>query len=94
MTKITKVDDSNLDEVLDIGEKTLNELYDLAMASQDQEAYKNLIQLIKVMGDIKLKLASTTTPKEAKPNVVNNSMFIGSTNELLKLIEQKLEADV
>jgi hypothetical protein len=89
----------NLYSLIEKGQQAISDILDVAQQSDSPRAYEVAGQLIKNVGDVtdKLidlqqkmkKLKEEEEPKGPK-SVTNNTMFIGSTAELQKLLKQNL----
>ena len=84
----------NLYSLIDKGQEAVNGALDLAMSSDHPRAYEVAGQLIKNVGDVADKLMALQKDKksikEESPNkvVTNNSLFVGSTADLQKMLKQ------
>ena len=84
----------NLYSLIDKGQEAVNGALDLTMSSDHPRAYEVAGQLIKNVGDIADKLMALQKDKksikeESPKNVVtNNSLFVGSTADLQKMLKQ------
>jgi gas vesicle protein len=85
----------NLYNLIERGQEAINDILDVAKQTNHPRAYEVAGNLIKNVADItdkllesqrKLKEISEEKPKG--PNVVNNSLFVGSTSELQKMLKQ------
>lgn len=102
----TKTDDENdyeytrgnLYSLIQKGQEAIDNIIDLAQQSDSPRAYEVAGQLIKNVGDVtdklvdlhhKMKKLKEDEPKSTK-NITNNTMFVGSTADLQKLLKQKL----
>ena len=87
----------NLYALVDKGQEAVNGALDLAMSSDHPRAYEVAGQLIKHVGDVADKLMALQKDKKnvkeesAKKVVTNNSLFVGSTAELQKMLKDKKE---
>ena len=84
----------NLHEVIEQGKHALDELCSIANASQHPRAYEVVATLIKTLSDANSSLMNLHKQKKditkaEKPNHVTNSLFIGSTDELLKIVKPR-----
>lgn len=90
---------NNLHEILAKGQDALNHALDVAKVSEHPRAFEVVGGLMKQLADINHqlldlhtkhgKLENKDTEKQQNPtNVTNNTMFVGSTTELSKMIEQ------
>ena len=85
---------SNLYSLVDKGQEAVNGALDLAMSSDHPRAYEVAGQLIKHVGDVADKLMALQKDRKnvkeesAKKVVTNNSLFVGSTADLQKMLKQ------
>ena len=86
----------NLYNLIEKGQEAINYILDVAKQTNHPRAYEVAGNLIKNVADItdkllesqrKLKEISEDKPSKG-PNVVNNSLFVGSTSELQKMLKQ------
>lgn len=82
--------------LIDKGQEAIDGILDLAQQSNHPRAYEVAGQLIKSVGDVndklmdlQKKMRDLDSPQKG-PTTVNNSLFVGSTAELSKLIKQGL----
>lgn len=87
----------NLYSLIEKGQEAINGILELAQESGHPRAYEVAGQLIKSVGDVTDKLIDLQHKmKKLKeedikgPSTVNNSVFIGSTADLQKLLKQGL----
>ena len=84
----------NLYALVDKGQEAVNGALDLAMSSDHPRAYEVAGQLIKHVGDVADKLMALQKDKKAvkeesaKKVVTNNSLFVGSTADLQKMLKK------
>lgn len=83
----------NLHDLLETGQDALLDALEIAKSSENPRAFEVVGNLMKQLSDINKQLLDIhtqkkTTEPEAKKNVTNNSIFVGSTTELNKLINQ------
>ena len=84
----------NLYSLIDKGQEADNGALDLAMSSDHPRAYEVAGQLIKHVGDVADKLMALQKDKKnvkeesVKTQVTNNSLFVGSTADLQKMLKQ------
>ena len=84
----------NLYSLIDKGQEAVNGALDLAMSSDHPRAYEVAGQLIKNVGDVADKLMALQKDKKSikeespKSVVTNNSLFVGSTADLQKMLKQ------
>ena len=83
----------NLYQLVDKGQEAVNGALDLAMSSDHLRGYEVAGQLIKHVGDVADKLMALQKDKKAvkeesaKKVVTNNSLFVGSTADLQKMLK-------
>ena len=84
----------NLYLLVDKGQEAVNGALDLAMSSDHPRAYEVAGQLIKHVGDVADKLMTlqkdrkSVKEESAKKVVTNNSLFVGSTADLQKMLKK------
>ena len=85
----------NLYNVIERGSDALNNLVDIAQASEHPRAYEVVGSLIKTLTDankdlleIQKKVKSLKEESKKGPDNVTNALFIGSTAELQKMINK------
>ena len=84
----------NLYSLIDKGQEAVNGALDLAMSSDHPRAYEVAGQLIKHVGDVADKLMALQKDKKnvkeesKQTTVTNNSLFVGSTADLQKMLKQ------
>lgn len=87
---------ANLYSLIEKGQEAINGIMELAGESDSPRAYEVAGQLIKSVGDVtdklidlqkKLKDVEDSNTKTTN-NVTNNAVFVGSTNDLSKLLKQ------
>ena len=88
----------NLYQVVEQGSHALEELLQVAQASQHPRAFEVVATLVKVLADANMTLMDLTKKKQditnesgKGPNTVNNTLFVGSTGELQKLIKKQIK---
>lgn len=86
---------ANMETIVDVGTNALKELSSMAQASQDPRIYRVLTELIAAMTNankeiIQMKKTNSEIkePEGKNPTTVNNNMFVGSTAELAKMLEE------
>jgi hypothetical protein len=90
----------NIREMISVGNRALENAYEVATQSESPRAYEVLSNMLKTMADINGQLLDmhekqrritkrVEDPKAAQ--VTNNVAFIGTTNELNQLIMEKLK---
>lgn len=84
----------NMENVVSIGTTALTELAQMANASQDPRVYRVLTELISAMTtankeiiEMKKSNHEINLTKEHKSEKVQNNLFVGSTAELVKMLE-------
>jgi hypothetical protein len=87
---------ANLYSLISKGQEAIDGILELAQQSNHPRAYEVAGQLIKSVGDVndklldlQKKMQDLDSPQKG-PTTVNNSLFVGSTAELSKLIKQGL----
>lgn len=81
------------------GQEAVDGILDVARASDHPRAYEVAGQLIKNVGDVADKLIDLqkkmkeldADEKKSSPSTVNNTMFIGSTADLQKMLKKQKE---
>ena len=88
---------ANLYNLIEKGQEAINGILEVAQSSDHTRAYEVAGQLIKSVGDVsdklldlQKKIKDLDAPVKGGPTTVNNSLFVGSTAELSKLIKQGL----
>lgn len=80
--------------LIEKGQQAVNDALDVANSTDHPRAYEVAGQLIKNVADVTDKLIDLQKKmrdldgKNSSPRTVNNSLFVGSTAELSKLIKQ------
>ena len=93
---------ANLYSIIDKGNKAINGILHVASEGDSPRAYEVVSQLIKSVADAnkdllqlhkQLKEIKQDTPAstQSAQNITNQSIFVGSTNELQKLIKGKMQ---
>ena len=85
----------NLYSIIEKGQEAINGILELAQDSEMPRAYEVAGQLIKSVSDatdklmdLQKKLKDVEEEKQSKgPSTVNNSLFVGSTAELAKMLK-------
>ena len=85
----------NLYSIIEKGQEAINGILELAQDSEMPRAYEVAGQLIKSVSDatdklmdLQKKLKDVEEEKQTKgPSTVNNSLFVGSTAELAKMLK-------
>lgn len=92
----------NLYDLITSGHSAIDQMMSIADQSQHPRAYEVLANMIKTMVETnkdlldmheKKKKLKADDKKTEKDNVVNNNLFVGSTNDILKLLRQNDESD-
>lgn len=86
---------SNLHDAVSLSQQAVQDMLDIARQSQHPKAYEVLNSMIKTFADISMGLVDLEMKKQrirgAKPSVenqtVNNNLFVGSTAELQKMLD-------
>ena len=90
----------NLYSIIEKGQEAINGILELALESEMPRAYEVAGQLVKSVSDApdklmdlqkKLKEVEEETVQKG-PNTVNNALFVGSTNELAKMLKDAAKA--
>lgn len=88
----------NVENILRVGTNAMNDLLDLAKLSQDPRSYRVLTELLTAMTaankdlmEIKLKEVEIRKKDVDSdgPQTVNNNLFVGSTSEILEILNKK-----
>ena len=95
ITKDYEYTRGNLYSIIEKGQEAINGILELAQDSEMPRAYEVAGQLIKSVSDatdklmdLQKKLKDVEEEKVSKgPNTVNNSLFVGSTAELAKMLK-------
>lgn len=91
---------NNIKNFIEKGDQALNELLEIAQQSQHPRAYEVLQKMIETLVKANQQLIETKkinsevyrVPTETKKTIHNN-LFVGSTAELSKMIEDKRKKD-
>lgn len=85
---------TNLYNVIEKGSQAIEDMIDLARASQHPRSYEVLSTLLKTVTDANKDLLDIRKKKKdledkpvSDPTTVNNNLFVGSTAELQKLLK-------
>jgi len=87
---------SQLYNIVEKGQEAMNGILDVCQDTQHPRAYEVAGQLVKAVGDVTDKIIDLQRKmkdleKEDKPSqVTNNSLFVGSTADLQKMIKKGL----
>ena len=90
----------NLYSIIEKGQEAINGILELAQESEMPRAYEVAGQLIKSVSDatdklmdLQKKLKDVEEETKTKgPSTVNNALFVGSTNELAKMLKDAAKA--
>jgi len=84
----------NLYSIIEKGQEAINGILELAQESEMPRAYEVAGQLVKSVSDatdklmdLQKKLKEVEEEKERGPTNVTNALFVGSTNELAKMLK-------
>lgn len=88
----------NVYELIGTSKQAIEEMLDVAKQSQQPRAYEVLNTMIKTLSEInkdllemqKVKKSLVDTTPEG-PTTVNNTLFVGTTSDFNKLIEEKMK---
>jgi len=91
----TKYVRQNLYDLIEKGHRSVDELLAVADQSQHPRAYEVLSTMIKTLGDMNKDLLDMHEKKQKLlgqkaevPDTVNNNLYVGSTSDLLKLLNK------
>ena len=94
---------SNFYNVIESGTEALEQMLDVAKASEHPRAYEVVSTIMKTLVDAnkdlvkmstdKLKVEGESNPDSPKGITTNNNLFVGSTNELQQLLKDMKEND-
>ena len=89
----------NLYIIIEKGQEAINGILELAQESEMPRAYEVAGQLVKSVSDatdklmdLQKKLKEVEEEKERSPTNVTNALFVGSTNELAKMLKDATKA--
>lgn len=83
----------NFYNVIEKGTYALEEMLEVAKASEHPRAYEVVSTIMKTLVDANKDLVAMSNkqteyqPKEMKPGTVNNNLFVGSTSDLQKVLK-------
>lgn len=85
-------------QVIDKGREALDNMLDVAQMSQHPRGYEVVATLMNSITTANEKLLDLSKRKkdlegEKNPTTINNNLFVGSTNELQKLLKKNNESD-
>lgn len=80
----------NIRDMIESGSVALSEIMELARLSQHPRAYEVVAAMYKSVLDANKELSSLKDPKKdpEKEKIVNNNLFVGSTNDLLDMLQK------
>ena len=86
---------TNLHDAVSVAQQAVQDMLNIAQQSQHPKAYEALNSLIKTYADISMGLADLQVKKQRlsgkkgpeETHTVNNNLFVGSTAELQKMLE-------
>lgn len=90
----------NLYDIIENGSHALNELVEIAKASEHPRAFEVVASLMKTLTDAnkdlldiqsKVKKLKQDDTVQQGPNNVTNALFVGSTTELQSMLKDKLD---
>lgn len=90
----------NMENLLEVGTVALNDVLELARSANDPRAYRVLTELITALTSANKELMEIKSKdvdirkKEAKedgPDTVNNNLIVGSTADIINLLQGKRE---
>ena len=89
----------NLYQVIENGSNALQELLEVAQQSQHPRAFEVVATLVRTLSDANIALMDLSKKKQnietaanggTNPSTVNNTLFVGSTGDLQKLIKKQI----
>ena len=89
----------NLYQVIENGSNALTELLEVAQQSQHPRAFDVVATLVRTLSDANIALMDLSKKKQniettanggKNPSTVNNTLFVGSTGDLQKLIKKQI----
>mgnify|MGYP001416760905 CR=1 FL=1 len=89
----------NLYQVIENGSNALTELLEVAQQSQHPRAFEVVATLVRTLSDANIALMDLSKKKQTiettanggkNPSTVNNTLFVGSTGDLQKLIKKQI----
>lgn len=89
----------NIMMVIETGQRSLEELFEIARQSQNARAFEVLSGLIKNISDANKDLMELhrkrkeIDPESQQPQTVNQNLFVGSTAELMKMLKDVGKSD-
>lgn len=90
----------NLSNAIEVSQQAVQDMLSIAQQSQHPKAYEVLNSVIKTYADISMGLADLQMKKQRilgkqtnEPQTVNNNLFVGSTAELQKMLDDMKNKD-
>lgn len=90
----------NFYNVIERGSEALEQMLDVARASEHPRAYevvstimKTLVDANKDLVDLSTKKKERDEPKDEGPSTVNNNLFVGSTADLQSMLKDLRDGD-
>lgn len=89
----------NFYNIIETGTEALQQMLDVAKASEHPRAYEVVSTIMKTLVDANKDLVSMSEkkakeqPKEENSQVTNNNLFVGSTSDLQKMLKDIREDD-
>ena len=90
----------NLYTIIEKGQESLNTLVDVAQQSQHPRAFEVVSQLVKTLSDtnkdlleLQRKIKVINKDIQEGPKTVNNSLYVGNTADLQKLINKRKDSE-
>jgi hypothetical protein len=91
----------NMYDLIEKGHRSIDELLNVADQSQHPRAYEVLANMLKTMGDLNKDLLDSHQKKqkltgeapEGPKEITNNHLHVGTTSDLLKIINDKKKDD-
>ena len=92
---------TNFYNIIETGTEALEQMLDVAKASEHPRAYEVVSTIMKTLVDANKDLVSMSTKKQeseeeknpSEKNVSNNNLFVGSTAELQQLLKDMRRSD-
>ena len=83
----------NIMGLIQTGQNSLEELFEIARQSQNPRAFEVISELIKTVANANKSLLDLHRPRRqhdpnAGPDTINNNLFVGSTADLMSLIKK------
>ena len=83
----------NIMQVIETGNRSLEELFELARQAQNARAFEVIAGMIKTLADANKDLMElhkkkvSLDPESNKPQTLNQNLYVGSTAELMRMIK-------